>query len=55
MTPQERVHRSVIERDGKWIACEGNVELSKPFEDKAIAEWWLERHLDFTDPNREPF
>ena len=32
---------TIIERDGGFVVCEGGQEISKPFEDRGEAEWWL--------------
>ena len=41
---------TIIETDGRWIVCEGGERVSKPFADKAKAEWWAQYHADFHQP-----
>jgi hypothetical protein len=35
---------TITEQNGRFIVCEGGEEISRPFEDRREAEWWLNEH-----------
>ena len=49
-TPEPDYTLTIIQEDEEWVVCEGGEGISKPIEDRAEAEWWLEQHRRWHQP-----
>jgi hypothetical protein len=48
--PRTGLHSDDCPRRWGWVVCEGGEGISKPFADRAEAEWWLEQHRRWHQP-----
>jgi hypothetical protein len=41
---------TIVQENGTWIVFEGNERISNPFEDRGMAESWMEYHRIWRQP-----